>query len=198
MKGLFRTYGFIGTIFILFCKLYTILYIKRGRLIRLPIDIRGKKGIDFGVNLTTGKYCRIETVYKEEEQKKLLVFGANVIMNDCVHIAASESVIIGNNVLIASKVFISDHNHGSYGKGGSSPLISPNHREIISSPVTIEDDVWIGEFVSILPGVTIGKGSVIGTMSVVNRDIPPYSIAVGSPAKVIKTYNFTTKQWEKV
>jgi len=198
VKGLFRTYGFFGTIFVLICKLYTTIYISKGRLVRLPIDIRGKKGIDFGSNITTGKYCRIETISKTEKKRKLLSFGANVIMNDAVHIAASESVIIGNNVLIASKVFISDHNHGSYGKDGSSPLIPPNDREVIASPVVIEDDVWIGEFVSVLPGVTIGKGSVIGTMSVVNRDIPPYSIAVGSPARVIKTYNFITKQWEKI
>lgn len=179
-------------------KLYTICFVKNGRLIRLPIDIRGKKHIDFGDKLTTGKFCRIEAIFSDKSDKKSLVFGSEVILNDSVHIAAFESVKIGSNVLIASKVFISDHNHGHYGKDGSSPLSHPNEREIISSPVIIEDDVWIGEFVSILPGVTIGKGSVIGTMSVVNKSIPPYSIAVGSPAKVIKTYNFTTNQWERI
>lgn len=54
-------------------------------------------------------------------------------------------------------------------------------------PVHIEDDVWIGARVCILPGVTIGKGSVIGACAVVSKSIPPYSVAVGNPAKVVKT-----------
>lgn len=57
---------------------------------------------------------------------------------------------------------------------------------MISKSVSIEDDVWLGYNVTVLPGVTIGKGSVIGAGSVVCSDIPPYSIAVGNPAKVIK------------
>ena len=52
--------------------------------------------------------------------------------------------------------------------------------------------------VCILPGVTIGEGSIIGALSVVTKDIPPFSIAVGSPAKVIKIYNFETEKWENV
>jgi lipopolysaccharide O-acetyltransferase len=68
---------------------------------------------------------------------------------------------------------------------------------LYSSPVIIEENVWIGEYVSILPGVTIGRGSIIGSMSVVNKNIPAFCIAVGAPAKVIKRYNFTTNKWEK-
>ena len=49
-----------------------------------------------------------------------------------------------------------------------------------------------------LQGVTIGEGSIIGAMSVVTKDIPPYTIAVGSPAKLIKRYNFKTKKWDKL
>ena len=56
----------------------------------------------------------------------------------------------------------------------------------IKGPVLIEDSVWIGDNVVVLSGVTIGKGSVIGANSVVTKDIPPYSMAVGCPAKVIK------------
>ena len=51
---------------------------------------------------------------------------------------------------------------------------------------------------SVLSGVTIGEGSIIGAMSVVNKDIPPFTIAVGSPAKVIKKYNHSTKKWDKI
>lgn len=154
-------------------------------------------------NFTTGKYCRLEVVYdkKVTSNSIILKIGKNVQINDNVHIAAAHSISIGNNTLIASKVFISDHNHGNY--GGTSiphdaPTTVPIERKLLVKPVVIGDNVWIGEFVSVLPGVTIGEGSVIGTMSVVNKDIPPFCIAVGSPAKVIKRYNFENKLWEKV
>ncbi|WP_279145834.1 DapH/DapD/GlmU-related protein, partial [Clostridium tyrobutyricum] len=61
--------------------------------------------------------------------------------------------------------------------------------------VVIEDDVWIGEMVCILPGVRIGKGSIIGAGAIVTKNIPKYSIAVGNPAKVVKNYNFNDKVW---
>lgn len=54
-------------------------------------------------------------------------------------------------------------------------------------PVVIEDDVWIGSRVIILPGVTIGKGSVIGASAVVSKSVPPYSVVAGNPAKIVKT-----------
>ena len=61
----------------------------------------------------------------------------------------------------------------------------------------IEDNVWIGEFVSVLPGVTIGKGTIVGANSVVSRSLPEYVIAVGIPAIPIKKYNFQHSRWEK-
>ncbi|MBR1639808.1 MAG: hypothetical protein IJ688_10530 [Treponema sp.] len=131
---------------------------------------------------------------------KALSFGENVQINDYVHIAALEKVKIGDNVLIASKVFISDLNHGSY--NGDAEDSNPNeiakNRKLFSAPVEICNNVWIGELCSILPGVTIGANSIIGANSVVTKDIPPNSIAVGNPAKVIKQYNFSAKKWEKI
>ncbi|MFD2873854.1 acetyltransferase [Mucilaginibacter ximonensis] len=199
MKTYYLRYGFWGTIYMIKCKLITKLFFKNARLIRLPIDIRGKKFIDFGNSLTTGKYCRFEALVKgiEKQDKHSLVFGSNVTINDSVHIGAMNSVIIGNDVLIASKVFISDHSHGDYKEIGTDPSIPPAQRKEVAAAVVIEDNVWIGEFVSILPGVTIGQGSIIGTMSVVNKSIPPFCIAVGAPARVIKKYNFDNKQWER-
>jgi acetyltransferase-like isoleucine patch superfamily enzyme len=64
-------------------------------------------------------------------------------------------------------------------------------------PVRIERDSWIGANVFILPNVTIGRHSVVGANSVVNQDLPPYSVAVGAPARVIKQYDFELKQWVK-
>jgi lipopolysaccharide O-acetyltransferase len=194
--NLFCRYGFIGFFSLLRNLIFTRIYYKKSRLIRFPFYIRGKKNICLGCGLTTGVGCRIEAISGYFTSTHLISFGNNVQINDYVHIAAIQNVTIGNNVLVASKVFISDHNHGIYfGQNGSNPDIPPTERVLSSSEVIIEDNVWIGELVSILPGVIIGKGSIIGANSVVNRNIPPYSIAVGIPARVIKKYNFNLKQW---
>lgn len=185
-------------VYLSFCKIKTFFTIPSARLIRFPIDIRGKKAIDFGNNLTTGYHCRIETYPLNKE--KVLFFGNDIQINDFVHIAAAGHIEIGNNVLIAGKVFISDICHGDYSEleTMSDPCIHPKERPLSAKSVIIHDDVWIGEMVSILPGVEIGKGSIIGANSVVTKSIPEYSIAAGNPAKIIKQYNFNKKQWEKV
>lgn len=65
-------------------------------------------------------------------------------------------------------------------------------------PVVIEDDVWVGANSVILPGVTLGKHCVVAAGSVVSHSVPPYSICAGCPARIIKTYDFETKEWKKV
>jgi lipopolysaccharide O-acetyltransferase len=180
----------------MFSLLYTKIFYTRARIIRLPFDIRNRHLIVIGNGLTTGFNCRFEAHPIKDPKNKCLLIGENVEMNDFVHIAAGECVNIGNHVLIASRVFISDLNHGSYtGSLQDSPLSEPNSRALSTDPVLIKDNVWIGEGVCILAGVTIGKGAVIGASSVVTRDIPDYCIAVGNPAKVIKTYNFEQQEW---
>lgn len=169
------------------------------RIIRFPFRIRGKKYIKIGKGFTTGYNCRIDALNINKSEKYLIEIGRDVEINDDVHIGATEKVIIGDNVLIASKVYISDHNHGNYkGNRQDSPLIPPRNRKIHSSPVTIENNVWIGEHACVLQGVTIGEGAIIGAMSVVTKSIPAYSIAVGSPAKIIKKFNFTTNKWDNI
>jgi lipopolysaccharide O-acetyltransferase len=156
--------------------------------------------MDFGKNFTCGKYCRFEAHPRPgRENSKLLVFGNNVQINDFVHIVAAEQITIGNNVLMAGKIFISDSNHGKYRDDEqSSPDDNPMERELNSSPVRIEDNVWLGESVTVLQGVTIGKGAIVGAMSLVVNDIMPYSIAVGCPAKVVKRFEFDTGKWRRV
>lgn len=173
---------------------------RRIRLLRFPNIIRGSKYIDFGEGLTTGMYCRFDCFSGGKKSLKKLVFGHNVQLNDYVHIVAMDSVKIGDNVLIASHVFISDNSHGSYkgDENDSNPDIPPIQREYATAPVSIGANTWIGEGVIIMPGVTIGKGCVIGAHSIVNRSIPDYSVAVGSPAKVVKIYDFSNKRWQKV
>ena len=197
--NILKQYGFFGGVNLVINLIKTKLLYPNSRLIRFPIDIRNKKNIDFGKNLTTGVGCRIEAFPQITTESKLLKFGRNVQLNDYVHITAAHSVEIGDNVLMASKIYISDCSHGSYvgNENDSDPMVSPVDRPLSMKAVTIEDNVWLGEFVSVLPGVTIGKGTIVGANSVVSKSLPPYVIAVGSPAKPIKFYNFENKRWEK-
>ena len=188
-------YGFFGVVKLLFYFVYTKLFFRKSRLIRLPFDIRKRNSISLGKGLTTGFGCRLEA-YPQAQQKQVLFFGDNVELNDYVHISAGEQVSIGNNVLIASKVFISDINHGAYtGAVQDSPLSTPNSRSLSTSPIVIKDNVWIGEGVCVMAGVTIGFGCIIGASAVVTKDIPDHCIAVGAPAKVIKKFDFEMNKW---
>ncbi|MCV2483989.1 acetyltransferase [Flavobacterium sp. SH_e] len=191
-------YGFLGFFKLGVSLIYTKVFFKQARLIRLPFDIRNKKFIEIGKKFTSGVGCRIEAY--PENKEKVVFIGENVQINDYVHISGMKGVRLGNNVLIASKVFISDLNHGNYSDEGSidSPDTPPSERKLYAKPIIIEDNVWLGEFVSVLPGVTIGKGSIVGANSVVSRSLPPNVIAVGTPARVVKKYNFDTKKWDKV
>ena len=179
--------------------LNTKIFYRNSRLIRLPFDIRNKSNIYLGKGLTTGVGCRIEA-FPTLKKGIVLKLGNNIQMNDYVHITAMENVSIGNNVLLASKIYISDCVHGSYAgnENDSNPNITPSKRQLFSKPVILEDNVWLGEFVSVLPGVKIGKGTIVGANSVVSKSLPEYVIAVGSPAKPIKKFNFQNSRWEKI
>lgn len=176
----------------------TKLICRKARLIRFPIELRGIKYIDFGENLTTGVGCRLEAFSGDNEKK--MIFKKNIQLNDYVHICAMDKVVIGDNTLIASHVYISDCSHGSY-KGtidDSSPETPPMKRKYVTQPVSIGKNCWIGEGVIIMPGVIIGDGVVIGAHSVVNKNIESNSIAVGSPARVVKKFDSILKKWCKI
>ena len=108
-------------------------------------------------------------------------FGDNVSIHPLSYIDGYGGVAIGNDVSIAHNVSILSFEH-DYGD----IVIPIKDADCIKKEVVIEDDVWLGAGVRVLGGVTIGKGSVIGAGAVVSRSIPPYSIAVGIPARVVK------------
>lgn len=164
------------------------------RLIRRPCYIRGKSSIEGGKGLTTGYSCRFDLPGK----KKTLYIGEQCEFGDNTHIVAYNNVVIGNNVLIASRCFISDTNHGEYSGGEqSSPYQVPNQRKLVSTQVKIGDNVWIGENAVVLAGSNIGNGCIIGANTTVSRDIPDNCVVVGCN-RIIKQYNNETKIWEKI
>jgi lipopolysaccharide O-acetyltransferase len=193
-------YGIGGYIQLVWFLLRTKLIDKRARIFRFPFTIRGRKYIDFGKKLTTGVGCRFECFPGSLPNNIAIRFGKNVQVNDYVHIVAMDRIEIGDNVLMASHVFISDNSHGAYKCNfeDSDPRTPPTEREYSTAPIKIGNNVWIGEGVCIMPGVTIGDGCVIGAHSVVSKSIPDYTIAVGAPARVVKKFDFNTKHWEKV
>ncbi len=170
----------------------TKLFFRPARLVRRPVYVRGRKGMVFGSGFTTGYRCRFELFHWRDGVK--LHIGDNCKIGDNVHIAASKNVSIGDNCLMASFVYISDTNHGD---GTEHPMTIPDERPLTMTPVSIGNNVWIGEGVAVLPGAKIGDGCIIGAHSVVKGEIPPYTVAVGSPARPVKKYNFDTETWER-
>ena len=111
-----------------------------------------------------------------------LKIGNNVAINNDVWINAAGNVEIGNNTLIGPKVVIHSANHKF--DQLDIPIRTQGH---VMKEVIIEEDIWIGAAAIILPGVKIGKGSVIAAGAVVTKDVPPFSIAMGVPAQVKKS-----------
>lgn len=125
------------------------------------------------------------------EYGRNIFVGSNVIINMNCTFVDNNRIDIGSRVLIASDVKIYTATH-SIDPSVRNYSTNPNPAywcRTYAKPICVEDEVWIGGGAIILPGVTIGKGSVIGAGAVVTRSIPPYSVAVGSPARVIKTLN---------
>ncbi len=191
MKNKYSPTEFIKNIYSL---ILTKITMKQARLIRRPVYIRGHKSIVGGKGLTIGRFCRFDL----DGRKQTLYIGDNCEMGDMTHIVAHENVKIGNHVLIASKCFISDTNHGNYrGDDQSDPMSPPVLRKLTTSQVEIGDRVWIGENAVILAGVTVGSGCIIGANSVVTKSVPENCIAAGSPAKVVKKWNEVEGRWIK-
>jgi len=121
----------------------------------------------------------------------------DVLIGDRVRIGMSNVLIgpvtIGNDVMLAQNIVLSGLNHGY-----EDINIVPHKQPVTKKKITLEDEVWIGANSVVVAGVTIGKHSVIAAGSVVTKNIPPYSVAVGNPARVIKQYNPQTGIWERV
>lgn len=164
-------------------------------------------GVDcmcIGSSFYAGRGLWLEAVTNCEATGQLfapqLIIGNNVCIGEYVHIGCNSKILIGDDVLMGSKIYITDHNHGVYsGENADSPFVSPIKRRLTEGEsVEIGARCWIGEFVTILPGVTIGEGCIIGSHSTVTHDIPKNSIAVGSPARVVKVWDEEAAVWRKV
>jgi lipopolysaccharide O-acetyltransferase len=158
-------------------KLVSLLCFPEARLIRWPFYFRFNKSRPRFPKLTTGVGSRFDVF-----ENGKLILGSGIEFNDYCHIACMHSISIGDDCLIASKVFITDHNH-SFGRID----IPIKLQGIVTEPVIIGKNCWIGENVSILKGSQIGDNCIIGANSVVNRSFAGNSIIAGVPARVIRS-----------
>lgn len=164
-------------------------YIGRG------LTINTTKGLSLQNNFYMGRDGRILIIhaYRGQKYQPQINIGRNVMLESRCSLLCAAPITIEDNCLIASDVLITSENH-SFNPESS---LSYAEQPLKVALVHIEKSCWIGEKVVILPGVTLGKGSVVAAGSVVTKSFPEYALIAGNPARIIKTYNFTTHQWEK-
>lgn len=171
--------------------------IKSGKDVDFGIinEIRGSEFIQIGRNTAFSDYlyltawgnaeCLDLTGHESDYQLPRLCIGEHCRFGAYNHITCINSITIGNNCLTGKWVTITDNSHGD--TDIESLQLSPINRPLVSKgAVIIGDNVWIGDKATILPGVSIGDGAVIGANAVVTKDVPPYCVVGGNPARIIK------------
>lgn len=141
----------------------------------------------FGPRITIGDHANILTtsdnqvrftVWPEVAGRGKIAIGNYCLICPGVRISSADEIVIADNCMLAGSTFITDADwHGTYDRVNTIGL---------TAPIRIEDNVWLGDRVTVCKGVTIGENSIIGTGSVVVRDIPPNMIAAGNPARVVR------------
>lgn len=169
-------------------RLFGFAYLKRGKGSVIYRSVR--KDLPPFNRFSLGKYSVVE------DFSCLNNAVGDLIIGNYTRIGLRNTIIgpvhIGDHVNLAQNVTVTGLNHNYL---DTEKRI--DEQGISTEPVTIEEDVWVGANSVILPGVTLGKHCVVAAGSIVSHSVPPYSVCAGCPAKVIKTYNFETKKWEK-
>lgn len=158
------------------------------------LDRATKACMAIGENSQILQNSRICCYMQNNLPKPKINIGSHCYLGYHLSILAGADVTIDDWVLMASDILITTESHGMNPESEIAYMNQP----LVVAPVHIKAGCWIGEKVMIMPGVTIGKKSIIGAGSIVTKDIPDYSIAVGNPAKVIKKYSFESHQWIKI
>lgn len=123
----------------------------------------------------------------------LISIGNRVTATGSLQVVAFTEITIEDDVMFAANVFVSDGAHGT--TTGETPYKYQGITGI--APIRIGRGSWIGQNVVIMPGVTIGEHAIIGANSVVTRDVPARSVAVGTPARVVKRWDLTAQRWQR-
>lgn len=155
-----------------------------------PLKIDGKKNIHIGHHVCVSYKSWLAAMPLTGERTCELIIEDGCMVGHFNHIYATKRIILHKGVLTADKVYISDNLHGY-----ENPDIHIMNQPIIQKKcVEIGEGAWLGENVCVI-GASVGRHCVIGANSVVTKDIPDYCVAVGSPARVIKKFDFNQKTW---
>lgn len=203
LSGTYRDGLFLGFCLSLHKRVNQIFSLLAFRQRHIHVDYTARIGgihyMRIGRGFRAGRQAWLEVIEPDKMRKQpCLIIGENVTLTEYDHIGCANYIEIGNNVLFGSKVYVTDHNHGSYqGIMHSSPQEKPVERILeCDQSVIIKDNAWLGDNVVVLPGVTIGYGAVIGAGAVVTHDVPDRCIAVGVPARVLKIWDPEGKKWK--
>lgn len=151
-------------------------------------------------NLVIDKNCILKNEFIFEGNSGYIRVGKNTFINKDTKIISINEIIIGDNVTISYGCVIYDHDSHSIdyqerrkdilkiieANDTNNDIQNKNWNSVKTSKVRIGDDAWLGFRVTILKGVTIGNGAIVAANSVVTKDIPPWTIAAGNPARVVK------------
>jgi acetyltransferase-like isoleucine patch superfamily enzyme len=122
-----------------------------------------------------------------------ITIGSNCLLTYAVQIYSMGEVVVEDHVMIAGNVFIADSTHSHV--AGDVPYSMQGFTDPL--PVTIHEGAWVGQNSVIMPGCSVGRCSIVGANSVVTASVPDYSVAIGSPAKIVKVYSTTARKWIK-
>lgn len=157
-----------------------------------PMRLRNVHNIRIGENVIINRYAFLLTLQEDKSVVPRLTIGNGSVIGHMNHITCICEVEIGENVLTADRVYISDHSHGFLET--TVPILK---QPVVSKgKVGIGSGTWLGENVAVL-SCKIGKNCAIGANAVVLSDIPDYCVAVGAPARVIRRWNPISRNWEK-
>ena len=190
MKSLSRLFVFCYRAWVrVRCKAFSLLisgafaHFGKHSVLMNPLRLVGEERISVGDRVFVGEGSWLQTLLDGDNKSVAVSIGSGTsIAGGCV-LSAVRSVRLEENVLLARNVYISDHIHKYTRTDG--PIMHQGLDKI--EPVLIRRGAWLGQNVVVCPGVTIGQNSVVGANSVVVQDIPDFSVAVGAPARVVKT-----------
>ena len=157
-----------------------------------PLRFGNSKMIRIGDFVTVHPNCWIQTVGEDRPKNSpKLIVKNHVSIGMSSTISAAHRIIIEDYVLMARNVFISDHLHGY------EDVARPISLQPITKVrgVTIGAGSWLCQNSVVLPGVTIGRNCVVGANSVVNADVPDYTVVAGTPARIVKRYDASRRKW---
>jgi acetyltransferase-like isoleucine patch superfamily enzyme len=151
-------------------------------VIQLPVRLLGEARIAVGSDVFVGARSWLQVLGERRGSVAIVIGDGTSIAGSCV-LSAAKSIRLGREVLMARNVYIADHMHA----------FDDTRRAVLAqgldrvAPVEVGDGAWLGQNVVVGPGVRVGRGAVIGANSVVLDDVPDYTVAVGAPARAVRS-----------